>query len=129
MFYSDITVTSNYIDSLVLELNRLDGNDAKNVKIVKDIFLTNEAGDDLFNRINVSCENAENISLRQATKSSLIKSGNNLLFDRDRQKFKSFYFGLNSPLGVMMTLYAFESELLKIGEQCLQDYTHTAVDM
>jgi hypothetical protein len=118
--YHSITTTSSYIDSLRNELNKLDNNDVKNVETIKNIFLNHEIGDSLFKKLNSSLLLAENIAINQTTKSSVKNIGDNMLIQRDLNKFNGQYFSLNGPLGVSWLLSGFESELYKAGTESLQ---------
>ena len=110
-FYNQTLGTLNYIDSLKLEINKLDDEDFKNISVIKKMFVTDGIGDTVFSKLKLSYELAESISISPKTKSTINKSKVNMLQETN---LADYYFGLDGPKAALMTLYAFEKELLKV---------------
>jgi len=116
-FYSIINGTSKYIDSLRVEMNKLDDMDTKNIELIKDMFINNGLGDSVFNQVRQSYTLAIDIAPADTTKSRL----KNVRETYSQETMKQF-FELNSPLGVNLILYGIESELIKDGTRSLSGH-------
>lgn len=121
-FYVTLTETTSYIDSLKTEMNQLGKSDANNVQLVKEIFVTNGAGEILFNKIKLSYTLAEDLSRTAVEKDEVKKSRANALNEPNMNERINQYFGLNNPLGAEMILYGLGKELLKIGTKSLNSF-------
>lgn len=121
-FYSIFIETIDYMDSLKIEMQKLDKSDRNNTKLVKQIFITDGIGDTLFNKLQLSYTIAETIALTSEKKSAIIRSRANALDEPNTEKRIEQYFGMNMPLGTAMIIYGFETELLKIGLESLDGY-------
>jgi hypothetical protein len=115
--YSSINLTSKYIDSLKMEMNKLDDKDLNNIDLIKKIYLYDGVGDSLFNKVKASYVLTIDIALYDTTKSRLTK-----VHDTFTDENKKNFFELTNPLGVNMILYGIESELIKDGVRCLYGY-------
>ena len=115
--YLKISETSNYIDSLKLEMNKLDDKDLQSTSLVKKIFLNDGIGDSVFNKVKFSYTQAINTSITDTTKLRLKKA-----LDTYTAETKKQFFGMNGPLGVNMILYGIQSELIKDGTKSLYEY-------
>jgi len=109
-----INETSKYIDSLQIEIRKLDNKDVKNSDLIKKIFLIDGIGDVIFNKVRFSYNCAMDIALADTTKARL-----KTVQDMYSSETKKQFFDLNSPDGVNMILYGIESELIKDGTKCL----------
>jgi hypothetical protein len=109
-----INETSKYIDSLQIEIRKLDNKDVKNSDLIKKIFLIDGIGDIIFNKVKFSYNCAMDIALEDTTKARL-KTVQDIYSSETKKQF----FDLNSPDGVNMILYGIESELIKDGTKCL----------
>lgn len=115
--YSKINGTSNYIDSLKLEMNKLDDKDLQSSTLVKKIFLNDGIGDSVFNKVKLSYTQAIDIALTDTAKSRLKK-----VQDIYTTETKKQFFEMNGPLGANMILYGIQSELIKDGTRSLYGY-------
>ncbi len=116
--YLKINQTSQYIDSLQFEINKLDDKDLQSSTLIKKIFLNNQIGDSIFNKVRLAYGKAIEISIINTTKSRLKK-----VQDTYNAETKKQFFEMNGPLGVSMILYGIESELIKDGTKSLSEYT------
>ncbi len=112
--YSNITKTSNYIDSLRVEMDKLNNLDTRNVEVVTDMFLHRGTGEMVFTKVKQSYSIAIEVAFPDTTKIRLRK-----VHETFSEEAKQDLFGLSSPLGVNMILYGIESELIKDGFWCL----------
>jgi len=112
--YSSITKTSKYIDSLRIEMDKLDALDTKNIELLKQMYLYNGIGDSVFNKVKRSYSITIDIAIADTTKLRLRKAQE--IFSKETEKQ---FFELNSSLGINMILYGIESELIKDGSRCL----------
>jgi hypothetical protein len=116
--YVNINETSHYIDSLQFEINKLDDKDLQSSALIKKMFLNDQIGDTVFNKVKLAYSKAIDISKIDSTKSRLKK-----VQDTYTTETKNQFFKMNGPLGVSMILYGIQSELIKDGTKCLSEYT------
>lgn len=117
-FYSSLTMTSKYIDSLRAEMDKLDNMDTKNVELIKEKFLFEGVADSVFNKMRQSYSLAIDIAVAETTKLRLKK-----VLETYNEEMKKQLFGLSSPLGVNMILYGIQSELIKDGTSSLSGHS------
>ncbi len=115
--YSNINETSKYIDSVKIEIDKLDDQDVKNINVIKKIFLNDGIGDSVFNKVKLSYTYAINIALADTMKSSLKN-----VQDMYTTETKKQFFELNGPLGINIILGGIESKLIKDGTRSLYGY-------
>ncbi|MFN0202574.1 MAG: hypothetical protein ACKVTZ_13705 [Bacteroidia bacterium] len=113
-FYSNLTKTSIYIDSLRIEISKLDNMDTKNVELMNFMFMNNGLGDRVFNQVRQSYSLAIDIAIADSTKTRL-----RTVRETYSAESKKQFFELNSPLGVNLILCGIESELIKNGTRSL----------
>jgi hypothetical protein len=85
IFYSIIKENLFYIDSLKIEMDKLDQSDPKEVEGVKNIFITNGIADSLFDKLKLSYIMAESISSIN-NKDEIKRSRANILNELDIKK-------------------------------------------
>ena len=115
--HSDLTKTAKYIDSLRIELDKLDDMDTKNIDLIRQMFITDGIGDTIFNKVKHSYSLTIQMALTDKLRSRLKK-----VQDTYTGETRNQLFGLNGPLGVNMILSGIESELIKDGTSILKDY-------
>jgi hypothetical protein len=115
-----IITTSNFIDTLIYDVDKLENDDVNNVQVVKTIFISDGKGVSLYNSLNTSYQIALDHAINTTTKSEINKSRDNLFGGQDANKFSTMMFSANSPLGVKMFLYGAEIELLHVGQNSLE---------
>ncbi len=114
--YTKIRETSNYIDSLKFEMNKLDCKDLQSSEVVKKIFINDGIGDSVINKVKLSYSRAIEIASADTTKSRLKK-----VQDIYTAETKKQFFEMTGPLGVNMILYGIQSELIKDGTKSLHE--------
>jgi hypothetical protein len=115
--YLSLIKTSKYIDSLRVEMNKLDDKDIRNVESVKNMFINNGLGDSVFNQVRKSYSLAVDIAPADTMKSRLKN-----VRETYSEETKKQFFEWNGPLGVNMALYGIESELIKDGTRSLSGH-------
>ena len=78
LYYSVLTKTCNYTDSIRTELNKIDVTDNKNSQIIEKSFILNGTADSCLKRIKLTCELAKQVSLTKKQKLETIKSEANI---------------------------------------------------
>ena len=111
--YKEINSTTKFIDSLRLEMNKLNNMETENVELVRSLFLENGIGDSIMEKLKDSYQLAINSTTSEADKLRLIKVQTTF-----SEETKKHAFQMNSPLGVSILLFGFESELLKDAMSC-----------
>lgn len=102
------------------------GVDTSNISITKDnpTVFNNGTKYDLFLKIRKSYLLASGIARTDQRQREITKSKENLLFSSDTKQLIDFYFGQNEAQQETWILYGFESELMKIGIGCFNDYNY-----
>lgn len=116
--YWSITNTLEYIDSLRIEMDKLDYMNVKNMEVIQRMFLYKGIGDSVFNKIKYSYSLAAQIALADSSKSRLIKVREG--FTRDK---KILLFEVQTPLGVNMILHGIEMDLIKDGSKSFYEHS------
>ena len=111
--YQEINSTVKYLDSLRLEMDKLDNMAPENVKLVRYLFLEKRIGDSIMQKLNYSYQLIINSTTAKADKLRFIEV--QATFSEETKKNS---FQLNSPFGVSILLFGFESELFKHGTIC-----------
>lgn len=119
-YYSDLNNLIVCMDSLKK------GVDTSNISITKDnpTVFNNGTKYDLFLKIRKSYLLASGIARTDQRQREITKSKENLLFSSDTKQLIDFYFGQNEAQQETWILYGFESELMKIGIGCFNDYNY-----
>ena len=99
-------------------MNKLDDKDLQSSSLIKKIFLNDQIGDTVFNKVKLAYSKAIDISIADTTKSRLKKAQDTYTTETKKQ-----FFEMNGPLGVSMILYGIQSELIKDGTKSLSEYT------
>lgn len=115
--YFSIIKTSKYIDSLRIEMSKLDEMDTKNVELVKQMYIHNGIGDSIFNKVKLSYSLVIDMTSVDTDKLRLEKTRETFSEETKKQ-----FFELNNPLGVNMILYGIESELIKDGTSSIVEH-------
>ena len=121
-FQTAMNEALNYTDSLKTEMSKLKDDAAGSDVLIKRIFITEGKADSLFNKLRSAYRTAEQIARAKDLKIEVKKSGDNALGEPDVNERKNMFFAMNSPLGVQIILYGYQSELLKTGMDCLDGY-------
>lgn len=120
-YYSVLTKTCNYTDSIRTELNKIGVTDDKNAQKIEKSFLLNGTADSCLKRMKLTCELAKEVSLTKKQKLESIKSETNIFSESSLTATRKEYFE-QDPGGCPLALYGLEMEMLKIGISNFKDY-------
>lgn len=120
-FKATLSSTENYLDSLKIEMDKLDEMDVHNVELVKSTFLFKGAGDSIINKLNSTIATAQAVAKTEKQKAAINALSDSLRIAPNPDTWKEQTFGMTNPLGASMILYGLRTELYNIGIKALAD--------
>ena len=129
--YGSIISTTKYLDSLKVELKKIDEKNPKSSELVEDIFIRNGIADSIFKKLKYSFDLSSQIAQRESVKTDINKRCGNIVDETNDKSPNSLtskkflFFKLHSPQMEIWTLDGFESELVNCGIEGLTDFNET----
>lgn len=123
-FHSKTCDALEFIDSVKKGMDKLNEitNNTESTKLIKETFINKGLADTLFNICDQVFSAAEKIDYSGKKKTEIKNSRDNLLGNSDQKK--QTYFGMNSPMGVSLLLFGFQTELLNVATSVLEEHTY-----
>jgi len=126
-FFSIISA-KNYMDSLSVELKKLDEKDFKSIDVIEDIFINKGIGDTIFKKLKHSFDLIAGIAKSEKVKKAINDRCLNIIGEPNKESTndvgsnKFLFFKMHSPQMEIWTLYGFESELVNGGIDGFADF-------
>lgn len=117
--YRVVGDTGDYLDSLKLEMDKMNEMEVNNSYKVKAIFMYKGAGDSIINKFNRTISMAMVLAKTEEQKALIAAASQNLFNEADPNKWKENQFGMLSSLGASMIIYGFQSQLYQVGTAAL----------